>query len=1186
VASAPIARQGKIEFKLLGPLEVQGERGPVSLGSPQQRALLALLVLNANEVVSRDRLIDELWGERPPATAAKLVQVYVSRLRKALEPDRSRGESGRVLVTRPPGYLIAVEAEHLDLGLFERLRGEARGALAAGNTAGAAQKLREALALWRGPPLADLAYERFAQKEIARLEELRLAALEERVDADLALGRHADLIGELEPLVAEHPLRERLRAQLMQALYRSGRQAEALEAYQNARGALTDGLGIEPGHELQELQQAILRQDPELDHAAVDAAAPEPSRGIFVGRGRELDDLAGALEDALAGRGRLVLLVGEPGIGKSRLADELVARARGRGARVIVGRCWEAGGAPAYWPWIQSLRAHVRGTEPDALRAQLGGGASNLAQLLPELGELFPDLPEPPALGSEGARFRLFEAVSSFLRDAAQGRPLVLGLDDLHAADEPSLLLLRFVAREIADSRLLVLCALRDVDPTIRDPLASALAELVREPHTTRLALSGLGEQDVGDYIERSTGVRPARRLVEAVHAETEGNPLFVAEVVRLLDDEGSIADPDADLRIPPGVRAVIDQRVRRLSERCRGVLLPASVMGREFGLEALTRLSDLPRDGLLDALDEAMAERILGEVPGSPDQVRFGHALIRDTLYEELTPARRMQLHRDAAEALEAVHSDDLGPHLTELTHHYVAAAPTGVADQAVEYARRAGDRAADQLAYEEAARLYEMALTLVDEPAARADLLLALGDAHARAGDSPAAKQSFREAAQLAQEHGLAERLARAALGYGGRIIWERQLDDEDLVPMLEQALAALGDDDSSLRVRLLARLAGGPLRSVRVPPERRFGLSEEALEMARRLGDPATLAYALDGYIPANESPGNTHETLALSSELLDVATKVGDKERVLEAHEHRHERFFELGEMEEAQAELAAMTKLAEELRQPAQRWLVGICHARLALHEGRLGDAEGLIAEAAGLGERAVSWNAAVAYRVQLYMLRREQGRLEDAREIVQLSVAEYPDYELWRCAEAHIAAALDLDAESKQAFEALATDDFSGLPFTHDAWLAGISFLAETATSLADAERASALYELLLPYADRVAVVYPEIGVGSVSRYLGMLAATTVRWGDAERHFEQALTTNERIGAVPWLARTQGDYARMLIARGRPGDGDRAMELTREALDGYRDLGIDTYAAEAARLERSLSAAPARQRGR
>jgi DNA-binding SARP family transcriptional activator len=1182
----------KLRFKLLGPLEVRAERGPVSLGPPQQRALLALLLLNPNQVVSRDRLADELWGEQPPATAGKLIQVYISRLRKALEPDRARGEEGRILVTRSPGYLIAIEPEQLDLGQFERLRREGRQVLAAGRAADAVQKLREALALWRGPPLDDLAYEDFAQAEIARLEELHLAVQEECLDAELALGRHADVVGELETLSAQHPVRERLRAQLMLALYGSGRQAEALEAYQGARRSLTEELGIEPSRELRDLQQAILQQDRALDRRVAGEAGVAPSggegpsqasRGVFVGRGRELGGLEAALEDALAGRGRLVLLAGEPGIGKSRLADELMATAGSRGAWVAVGRCWEAGGAPAYWPWVQSLRAYLRETEPEALRTQLGAGAADLAQLLPELRELLPDLPESPALESEGARFRLFEAVTAFLRSATQARPLVLVLDDLHAADEPSLLLLQFVAREIADSRVLVVCAFRDVDPTMREPLASALAELVREPHTTQLELSGLSDADVAEYIELSTGVEPAPRLVEAIHAETEGSPLFVAETVRLLDAEGQIADSDAQMRIPPGIRAVIDKRVGRLPERCRSLLVPAAVMGREFELEALTRLSGLAPEELLDALDEAMRERILGDLPGSPGRLRFGHALIRDTLYDELTPARRMQLHQRTAEALEEAHAEDLGPRLSEIAYHYLAAAPAGAVDKAVEYARRAGDRAASQLAYEEAARLYQMALSLVEEPAARCDLLLALADVQARAGDTPASKQAYREAAELAEERGLPEPLARAALGYGGRFIWHVSRDDAYAVQLHERAIDALGDADSPLRVRLLARFAAGPLRDASFPPRRRYELSEEALETARRLGDPATLVYALSAFIAARHSPDFTPRQVALADELIGVATEAGDLERCMEGHEYRFTALIELGDTQGAKAALAMMQGLAGEIRQPSHDWFVAIYGASLALLEGELAAAEELIPAARRTGERAQSWSAAVGYGLQLYMLRREQGRIDEVEDLIRRSVQEYRTYPIWQCLMAQVGAELGQTADARAMLERLAEQDFAPVPFDEE-WLVCMSLLAEASASLGDTERASVIYRLLSPYSDRIAFSYAQISLGSVSRYLGILAAVAERREDAERHFEAAREMNRRIGARSWLAHTQVDYARMLSARAQPRDVQRAAELARGALDGYRDLGMEGYAAETARLEGSLGATPAPQR--
>ena len=485
-----------MEFRILGPLEVAEDGRVLDLSGQKQRALLAVLLLHANEVVSSERLIEALWEDVPPETAAKALQVYVSQLRKQIGKERLR--------TKAPGYAVHVEPHELDLARFQSLRAEGRP--------------REALELWRGPPLDEFAYQRFAQLEIARLEDLRLACREERIDADLAAGRHADVVGELEALVAEHPLRERLQGQLMLALYRSGRQADALEAYTAARRALVDGIGIEPSRELRDLHQAILNQDPALDLGPASVDEPEPSRA-FVGREAELAELAAGLADAFAGRGRLFLLVGEPGIGKSRLAEELMMRARARGARILVGRCWEAGGAPAYWPWVQSLRAYVREAEPETLRRQLGSGAADVAQLLPELHDVFSDLGEPPPREAESARFRLFEAVTALLASVSAQRPLVLVLDDLHAADEPSLLLLQFLARELAGARLLVIGAYRDVDPTPRDPLTSTLAGLAREPVTRTIRLPGLEagrrprlrRAGRGRDTERRAGRDPAR---------------------------------------------------------------------------------------------------------------------------------------------------------------------------------------------------------------------------------------------------------------------------------------------------------------------------------------------------------------------------------------------------------------------------------------------------------------------------------------------------------------------------------------------------------------------------------------------------------------------------------------------------------------------------------------------------
>jgi DNA-binding SARP family transcriptional activator len=1133
-----------VEFRILGPLEVLANGQALDLGSQKQRALLAVLLLHANEVVSSDRLIEALWEHEPPETGKKVLQVYVSGLRKVLGRER--------IETRSPGYVLRMEAGEFDAARFRRLSEQG--------------EFAEALALWRGPPLSDFTYLRFAQPEIARLDEARLACLEDRIEADLAAGRHGDLVGELDALVSEHPLRQRLRAQLMLALYRSGRDAEALEVYHDARRVLVEELGIEPRRQLRELQQAILRQDPALDLATqLEAAGADSGRGVFVGREHELEQLLVGLDDAFAGHGGLFLLVGEPGIGKSRLADELLSRARARGARVLVGRCWEAGGAPAFWPWVQSLRVCIRESETRTLRAQLGAGASELAELLPELRELFPGLPEPPELEPESARFRLFEAASHFLRSAAQNRPLVLVLDDLHAADAPSLLLLQFLARELTDSRMLLVAAYRDVDPTVREPLAATAAELAREPATTRLPLAGLDEAAVARFIELTSGEAPSDELVAAVQEETEGNPLFVGEIVRLLRAEGRLDEADAGrIAIPQSVRDVIARRLRHLSEECNRLLVLASVLGREFRPDALARAGGVSEDELLDTLDEAMAARVVSDVPDSPGRLRFAHLLIRDTLYEGLTTARRIRLHRLAVEALEGLYSEESGAHLAELAHHAVEGSELA---KGLLYARRAGDRALALLAYEEAVRLYTMALDALaleapEDERTRCELLLSLGEAEMRAGDAAAAKRVFLDGAEVARRLGLSRELARAAAGYGGRIAFARAGDDERLVPLLEEGLLALGDGDVELRARLLARLAGA-LRD-ELSRDRRDALSAEAVELARHTGNPAALAYALDGRISAILAPDSFALCLALARELVEQAQRIGDTERISLGYAHIAACQLPAGDLGGAEASLAAAARFAEELRVPALLGHVRSSQALLALAAGRLTEAEEIVARAFALGERALPQAATPVYQLQRLALSDFRGSLAQVEPAMRELAAAYPARPVCRCALAHLHARLGQTEEARREFEALAADNFSDLPFDME-WLYAMSFLAETCTLLRKADSAASLYGLLLPHAALAAADHPEGFRGAISRYLGLLAMQLERWDDAARHFENAIAMNTRMGARPWLAHTQCDFARMLVERG---EAKRASELAAAALATYRELGMESYAAK------------------
>ena len=1179
---APLRPIG-MEFRILGPLEVLDDGRDVAVGGSKQRALLALFLLHANEPLTTDRLIEELWGERPPATAAKTVQMQISRLRKALAAGAVDGAAGDgPVVTREHGYELELDPNRLDAHRFEGLVAEGRSELAGGHPQRAVSALEGALALWRGAPLAELAYEPFAQHEIARLDDLRVAALEQLIEAKLAVGAHADVVGQLEALIGEHPYRERLRAQLMLALYRSDRQADALQAYQDARTVLVEELGIEPGERLRELERAILAQDPGLHLVAVEPAASDlvagSPRSGFVGRERELAELVGGLDNAFTGRGRLILLVGEPGIGKSRLAEELIADAKARRARVLVGRCWEAGGAPAYWPWVQALRPYLREADTDSLRSQLGDGAADVARLLPELRDLLGDLDPAPALESEGARFRLFDSLAAFLKSMAAARPLVLVLDDLHAADEPSLLLLRFVARELGDSRLLIVGAYRDVDPNLADPLTTTLTELAREPVTRTVTLSGLDVGDVERFIELAAPGAPAAELGRAVHAETEGNPLFVGEIVRLLAAERRLAESvTAPVTIPQNVREVIGRRLSHLSKECNRLLTMASVLGREFDLDALAGVAGLERHAVLELLDEAIDARVVSEAPGATARMRFAHALIRDAAYHRLTTSRRVQLHQQVGEILETLYSSDLDAHLAELAHHFFESAAGASGEKAVDYARRGGSRAVGLLAYEEAARLFLMALAALRSNGAasaplRCELLLALADAQSRAGDAPGSKSTFLRAAELARTADLPEMLARAAAGYGGRFLWTHAVADERLVPLLEDALSGLGEEHGLLRVQLLSRLAA----ALRHAPsrDRRERISEEALLIARGIGDPATLADGLAAAAAALIGPHNARARLDEGDEIVSQAARAGDRERRFDGHEHSHWAAWELGDPDRRAAEFASMARVANELRQPAQLWTLEVAQATLALSQGRFAEAAERIERAWAIGGRALGWSAMATRKLQLFMLRQEQGRLGGFEHEIRDNAHEFPSPLMHGAVLARVYAGTQQPEAAVTRLHELTRRDLAHWHVDEE-WLTSICLLAETCAILDDAESAGPLYELLVPYGSQNAVALPELALDSVSRPLGMLASLQGRFEDAAEHFHEALRMNQTMAARPWVAHTQEAHARMLRRRNAQGDQEHANELLSRAQATYRELDMQDAAENAAALART-----------
>ncbi|HVM00905.1 MAG TPA: AAA family ATPase [Egibacteraceae bacterium] len=896
---------------------------------------------------------------------------------------------------------------------------------------------------------------------------------------------------------------------------------------------------------------------------------------LFVGREAEMATLLSGLQSASSGHGGLYLLGGDPGIGKTRLAAEFAVRAEAAAARVLWGRCWEAGGAPAYWPWIQSLRTLVHGMESEALARIVAGGGSVLAQLLPELRERLTDLPDLEPASPEIARFRLFDTLSGLLQRSAETEPLILVFEDLHAADPSSLLLLQFVAAGLSASRLLVLGTFRDLELTREHPLAAALPELGRATGTVRLSLTGLSQPDVARFIETITSQSPAGDLVSAIHQETEGNPLFVGEVVRLLAAQGQLSDQPDGRRwpIPQGVREVIGRRLGRLPEDTTLILTVGAVIGRDFTVEALERVTGRSAEQLLDVLRDAVTPRVIDSVPEEPGAFRFSHTLMRDTLYDELGPGERVRIHREVGEALEVLYAGDPESHVAELAYHFFEAAPSGEVGKAVDYAVAAGMRAVGLVAYEEAVRLFRMAHTLLRESpdeTRRCEVLLLLGDAEARAGAAAASQETLLEAAEIATRLDAAEMLARAALTYAGRLPWLRAYSDRHIIPLLRQALDAIGEDDSVLRVLLLSRLAGALRDQRSMAP--RAALAEQAVAMARRIGDPETLIYALLAHWAATLlGPDGAAEQHAVADELNRLAEQVQDRERLMDARFTRFITHMTQGQVWGAREQWESMVRLADELRQPPHLWYASAIAQVLALQDGRFTDAERLVEETSAAGRLALPLQARASRLFALFILRREQGRLAELEEELRRAPADYPGYRSLHCMILVVLCETGRLGEARALFDQLAADDFAVFPKDNE-WLFALTLLSEAAATLGDRARAAVLYDQLRPYAELVGLAASEASVGPMSRPLGILAALLGRHDDAAAHFEDAIERAQRMGARCWLAHAQFSCA-ALLAESEP---ERAAGLLTAALRTSEDVGMTVLAGRAARLLASL----------
>ncbi|MFI5316757.1 MAG: ATP-binding protein, partial [Myxococcota bacterium] len=814
--------------------------------------------------------------------------------------------------------------------------------------------------------------------------------------------------------------------------------------------------------------------------------------------------------------------------------------------------------------------------------AARGGPSDSFA----EIARLVPELAESPAarggtLAADGpeARFRFYDGVAAFLRAASQREPLVVFLDDLHWADTASLQLLAFVAREIRESRMLVVGTYRPEDPT-RGGLTQALAELARRPEHERIALAGLHRDEVARLIARGARVAPEPALVDAICERTDGNPFFIRELVRMLEAEGRLAGSESrsawKSAIPPAVKDVIARRLARLSPESRELLGAGAVIGRDFALDVLERASGVTRAAMASQLGEAERAREIRPHPTDPQSFRIVHALIQEVLYDDLGAVRRRALHRRVAEALESLVTERLDPPLAELAHHWCLGASVEDAPALAGASLRAAQAAQGRLAYEAAAALCRRALATLDAlhasaPAARCDLLTTLIEAEFDAGNGPAWREALRQATEVARKLGTPQRLAHVAIHVGEMVTG---VVDWQAVGLYEESLAGIAARDETLRAELLAGLACALYWSPS-DRERVRALADEALAIARRVGSPELLAAVLHNRHLAIWGPDSLEDRTATSRELLEIAERQRSKVWMHHAHQRHLLDALESGNRESAERDLAAISRLDAELRYPGSASPAG--GALRALLDGQLEEAERLARERFELIQAAGFSNASMFFAIQLAGVRREQGRLGELELGLRSIAAQLPNMPTWRATLAFLYAEDERAEPARAELEKLAGKDFADLP-RDTTWLTTTALLADVASFLGDAPRARQLAALLAPYADRMVVVGPSLSVPtSVARAVARALATSGDSTGAERSFEQALALEQRMGARCLATRTRQQCAAMLAERGAAGDRDRARALAAEALSTSESIGMQAVAKRARALVEDLA---------
>ncbi|HEY0517426.1 MAG TPA: AAA family ATPase [Solirubrobacteraceae bacterium] len=916
----------------------------------------------------------------------------------------------------------------------------------------------------------------------------------------------------------------------------------------------------------------------------------------YVGRAAERERLAELWAQAREGSSRVALISGEAGVGKTRLCTHLALQVHSEGASVLYGRCDEDLGVP-YQPWVQALGHLVKEAPQRVLDAHVERYGGDLARLVPALGDRVAELPSPRESDPETERYLLYAAAAGLLEGAGKQEPLLLILDDLHWADVPTLSLLRHVVTAGSSMPVMVVGSYRASDLSRDHPLTALLADLHREQGGERIKLTGLKSEDVLALMEALGGQEldeEGRELAREITRETAGNPFFAGELLRHLIESGAIVQEQggrwkllgevAELGLPQSVREVVGRRVERLGSDARTALSAAAVIGRDFEIDLLVAVLEIPEARLLDLLEQAVAASLLKESSERAGRFTFTHGLVEHTLYEDLGRTRCARLHRQVAETLEEQCGDGLGERLGELAAHWAAAVVSSDTAKAVHYARRAAERALQQLAPAEAVRWYRQALELHrqgpgDDRSERCELLIGLGEAQ-RQTDEPEYRQTLLDAAQLAQELGDTDHLSRAVLANSRGWATASQFGalDAERVQALEAASGALPENDPR-RAQVLALLAcelqyGGAAARCRA-------LADEAIEIARAAGDLGALAHTLANATSATWGADTLRERQGTAEELVELVRHLDDPRLSFWAALRRMIVGLQAGERSHAESGLATMRTLAASVPQPMIAYTRLRLESSWAFVQGDLRAAEQWAVEAYEVASASGAPDAAGAFGGQLSRVRYFQGRYGDLAEQILERAGEPDSLAGWRAA-----AALSLleSGRADEARELVLAADFQSIR-SDETWFIAVLLWAEMCSRLHVLDRAGELYELLAPFSGQLGAG-GSIVSGSIDSALATLAASLARYEQAEVHFNAASELEERLGAPLFHAHTQLDWARALVARGGADDLHRAQAMLDQAEETARQLGAEGIVRQVAECRLAAPGlAPARPLG-